>query len=85
MTRRFLSALVVATVLAALTAVAVPAGAAPPDLAPSATAGGTFHPVPPRILDTRNGIGAPIGARRRHVDFQALAAASRASGRSSST
>jgi hypothetical protein len=60
MIRRCFPILLIAALVAALTAVATPAGAAP-DLRPSATAGGTFHAVQPtRILDTRNGIGAAV-------------------------
>src|SRR5687768_11824034 len=60
--RRFLPPVLAAFLVAATFAVPS-AGAAPPDLAPAATAGGTFHPVTPdRIVDTRSGIGVAAGA-----------------------
>jgi hypothetical protein len=55
--------------VAALTSSVPSAGAAPPDLTPSATAGGTYHPLTPtRILDTRGGLGPVPGDGT--IDFQ---------------
>jgi hypothetical protein len=55
--------LAIVSMLAALMFTSSPAGAAPTDLTPSATAGGTYHALTPtRIVDTRSGIGVAAGA-----------------------
>jgi hypothetical protein len=71
--RRATVLFLVCALAGALTAVVGPTPAGAEPLRPLATAGGTFHAVSPaRILDTRNGIGAPAApvGEGAVLDFQ---------------